>query len=183
MFSKENTKICFYLHMHIKCAEHDERSVTLAGGHVSLMGDGSAWMLLSYKPSEVQEPPEACYSQLMHSPNLPLRFSSLCHALPLCLFPSLSFLSSPFSMSCCPLHLSNPLPHSEVLTTLLHRALFLPLTLSHVHTHSRTDTQKLWQLPQQRATSPTLQRGSVQVLLACPDPHLDIALSMLTAKS
>lgn len=142
MFSKENTKICFYLHMHIKCAEHDERSVTLAGGHVSLMGDGSAWMLLSYKPSEVQEPPEACYSQLMHSPNLPLRFSSLCHALPFCLFPSLSFLSSPFSMSCCPLHLSNPLPRSEVLTTLLHRALFLPLTLSHVHTHSRTDTHR-----------------------------------------
>ena len=61
-------------------------------------------------PTEVQELPEASNSQLMHSPHLPLCLSSPSHALPLCLFPSLSFLSSPFSMSYCSLHLTNPLP-------------------------------------------------------------------------
>lgn len=77
------------------CADHDEVSAAFDAGHVSLVGQEAVWMLLSYKPTEVQEPPEACYSQLMHSPNLPLRFSSLCHALPLSLslplFPKLCF--------------------------------------------------------------------------------------------
>lgn len=105
----------------------------------------AAWMLLIYHPTEVQEPPEACYSQLMHSLNLPLHFYSPSHALPCCILPSLSFLSSPlFSMSYCTLHFFPlSLSLSQALTTLLHRALFLPLALhtrAHALTHWHTET-------------------------------------------
>lgn len=129
-----------------KSADHDEASAACGAGHVSLVGQQSLWMLLSYQPTEVQELPQACYSQLMHSLSLPLRDSSPSRALPLCLIPSLSFLSCPsFSMSYCSLHLPYPLPLPRVLTTLLHHALFLPPALSyvhmHLHTHTDTDTE------------------------------------------
>lgn len=109
-----------------------------AAGHVSLCGWEAAWMLLSYQPTEVQEPPEACYSRLMHSLHLPLHLCSLsvsrslsCSSSPSLSHPFFPKLS-PFSMSCCPLHLQTfPLPRvSQVLTTLLQQALSLLLALT-----------------------------------------------------
>lgn len=44
------------------CADHDEVPASFDAGHVSLLGQEAVWMLLGYKQTEVQEPPEACYS-------------------------------------------------------------------------------------------------------------------------
>lgn len=142
-------------------------------------GPGTAWSLLQ-PANAFSQPPPPCLFSLPCSSSLSLSYP---------FFPKLSFFFHELWLSPSP----NPLPLPQVLTTLLHCALFFLSALSHVHmhlrtctcahTHKHTHTLKLWQLPQQCATSPTLQWGSVQVPLACPDPHLDIALSMLTAKS
>lgn len=132
--------------------------------------------------------PEASNSQLMHSPSLPLCLFSPSHALPLCLFPKLSLFFHELQLS---LHPPNPLPLPQVLTTLLHHALLFPPALSHVHMHKRTRTHTRTHSNAQRHTHiyhnsvqpPPHSSKAVQVPLACPDPHLDIALSMLTAKS
>lgn len=133
---KRNQKDELQFTSYLTCAGHDEMSAASAVGHVPLVSQEAVWMLLSYKPTEVQEPPEACYSQLMHSPNLPLLFSSPCSS-SLSLSP-LSFLSSPFSMSYC--SLSYTLPLFQVLTTLFHHASFPLPALSHVHMHSHIYT-------------------------------------------
>lgn len=112
-----------------------QMSLALASGHLSLMGKDAVQILLSYQPTEAQELPEACYRQLMHALNIPLHLYSSFHVPPDCLLPKLFFF-----MSNCPLHVSNPLPLSQVLTTLLHQALFLQLAPSHVHMHSQTET-------------------------------------------
>lgn len=116
-----------------------------------VMCHSAAWMLLIYQPTEVQEPPEACYSQLIHSLTTttppPLLFSLSCSSLlslTLPFFPKLSFIfpwatALSISQFLPPLTLSLSL--SQALTTLLHRALFLPLALTHVHMHMHSLTE------------------------------------------
>lgn len=122
-------------------------------------GPGTAWSLLQPANGFTQPPP--------------LLFLPLT-ALPLSLSLAL-FTKHSFSMNYCSLHLPNPL--TQVLLTLHHYA--------HFHTHVCTQTETHRNCGSNHNSmqpTPTLQQSSVQVPLACPDPHLDIALSMLTAK-
>lgn len=77
-----------------KSTGHDITAAAFAAGHVSLVGQGALWMLLSYQQTEVQEPPQACYSQLMHSPPF------LLFSMSVCLMLFLSASSPAFSLSC-----------------------------------------------------------------------------------
>lgn len=143
-------------------------SAAFAAGHESLVdaaklptiwGPGTAWSLL--EPANAFSLPPPSSSSPCHSR----------HALPSSLFPCFS-QSCPFPWATAVFSLPAPSPQSSS-----HWQIHTNCGSYHWHTHTNCGSYHNSTQPPPHSAS---QR---EVLLACPDPHLDIALSMLTAKS